>query len=180
MRPLISWSGKSRFFLTAYFNCKYFSIYIYTRATRMPPRDFAFWAELFKAGLRYPRVSSKFEFRYESLKSKFSLIIFVNNLLIGYSKKNRENCPRNASDEKKERRELKFNPGLALIGLRTTGSWAKSLRGQLFLTESLSLIQTSCCEGSRIYLQIPVFFIRRGLLDATVRSRVFAEKRDSV
>ena len=83
----------------------------------MPPRDFALWAELFKAGLRYPRVSSKFEFRYESLKSKFSLIIFVNNLMIGYSKKNRENCPRNAFDEKKERRELKFNPGLALIGL---------------------------------------------------------------
>ena len=40
------------------------------------------------------RVGSKFEFRYESLKSKFSLILFVNNLMIGYSKKNRENCPR--------------------------------------------------------------------------------------
>ena len=48
---------------------------------------------LFKAGLR-PGVSSKFEFRCESLKSNFSLILFVNNLMIGYSKKNGENCPR--------------------------------------------------------------------------------------
>ena len=33
----------------------------------------------------------KFEFRYESLKSKFSFILFVNKLMIGYSKKKREN-----------------------------------------------------------------------------------------
>ena len=79
------------------------------------------WAELCKAGLRYRRVSSKFEFRYESLKSKFSLILFVNNLMIGYSKRNRENCPRNAFDEKKKRPGFKFNSGLALIGLRTSG-----------------------------------------------------------
>ena len=30
----------------------------------------------------------------ESLKSKFSLILLVNNLMIGSSKKNRENRPR--------------------------------------------------------------------------------------
>ena len=30
----------------------------------------------------------------------------------------------NAFDEKKKRLGLKFNPGLALIGLRTTGPWA--------------------------------------------------------
>ena len=53
-------------------------------------------------------------------KNKFSLIPFVNNLMIGYSKKNREN----AFDEKKKRPGLKFNPGLALIGLRTTGPWS--------------------------------------------------------
>ena len=53
--------------------------------------DLSTWAGLFKAGLRG---SSKFEFRYESLKAKFSLILFVNNLMIGYSKKNGENCPR--------------------------------------------------------------------------------------
>ena len=29
----------------------------------------------------------------------------------------------NAFDEKKKRPGLKFNPGLALIGLRTTGPW---------------------------------------------------------
>ena len=42
-------------------------------------------AGLFKAGLRYPTVSAKFEFRYESLKIKFSLIPFVSKLMIGCS-----------------------------------------------------------------------------------------------
>ena len=41
--------------------------------------------------------------------------------MIGYSKKNTENCPRKCFDEKKKQPGLKFNPGLALIGLRTTG-----------------------------------------------------------
>ena len=50
-------------------------------------------AGLFKAGLRQPRVSAKFKFRYESLKSKFSFILFAYNLMIGCSKKNRENYP---------------------------------------------------------------------------------------
>ena len=40
------------------------------------------------------RVSAKFELRYESLTSKFSLILFAFSLMIGYSKKNRENYPR--------------------------------------------------------------------------------------
>ena len=47
-----------------------------------------------KLGQDKPRVSAKFELRYESLKSKFSLIHFAYNLMIGYSKKNRENYPR--------------------------------------------------------------------------------------
>ena len=33
------------------------------------------------------RVSAKFELRFESLKSKFSLILSVNRLMIGYSYK---------------------------------------------------------------------------------------------
>ena len=33
---------------------------------------------------RWLRVSAKFEFTYESLKRKFSLILFVYNLMIGY------------------------------------------------------------------------------------------------
>ena len=36
-------------------------------------------------------VSTKFEFRYESLKSKFSWIIFTYNLVTGFSKKSAEN-----------------------------------------------------------------------------------------
>ena len=51
-------------------------------------------AGLFEAGLRQLRVSAKFEFRYKSLKSKFSLILLAYNLMIGYFKKNRENYPR--------------------------------------------------------------------------------------
>ena len=51
-------------------------------------------AGLFEVGLRQPRVSGKFELRYESLKNKFSLILFAYNLMIGYSKKNIENYPK--------------------------------------------------------------------------------------
>ena len=46
------------------------------------------WARLFKAGLRKPTVSAKFEFRYRHWKSKFSLIPLVCNMVIGCSKKN--------------------------------------------------------------------------------------------
>ena len=49
---------------------------------------------LFEAGLRLSRVSPKFELRYESLKNKSSLILFAYNLMTGYSKRNRENYPR--------------------------------------------------------------------------------------
>ena len=52
------------------------------------------WAVLFEAGLRSPRASGKSELRYESLKNKFSLILFAYNLMIGYSKKNGENYAR--------------------------------------------------------------------------------------
>ena len=52
-----------------------------------------FRAGLFKAGLSQPRVSAKFDFIYESLRSKFSCILFAYNLMIGCSKKKRENDP---------------------------------------------------------------------------------------
>ena len=38
----------------------------------------------------------------ENLKSKFTLILFVHNLMIGYSKKNREIVQENAFKEKKK------------------------------------------------------------------------------
>ena len=77
--------------------------------------------DLFKAGLRQPGVSAKFEFRYESLKSKFSFILFAYYSMIGCSKKNRENYRENAFEKKKKKLRLKFNRGLALLGFRTTG-----------------------------------------------------------
>ena len=48
------------------------------------------WAELFKAGLRQPRVSARFEFRFESFKSISVLILFVYKLMIGSSKNSTE------------------------------------------------------------------------------------------
>ena len=75
----------------------------------------------FEAGLRQPWVSAKFELRYVSLKSKFSLILFAYNLMIGYSKKNRDDYPGKCFDKKIKKPGLNFNPGLALTGVRTTG-----------------------------------------------------------
>ena len=55
---------------------------------------------------RKPRaIGAKFELRYESLKSKFSLILFAYNLMIGYSKKKEKIILEGAFDKKKT------NPG---------------------------------------------------------------------
>lgn len=63
---------------------------------------------------------AKFEFKYESLKSKFRLIHFVLNLMNGYSKKNREIIQENNLEKKKKKPGLTFNPGLAIISFWTT------------------------------------------------------------
>ena len=47
--------------MTVYFNCKYFSL-IYARVTRVPPRDFAFWAKSLRGQSR--------EYKGASLLSK--------------------------------------------------------------------------------------------------------------
>ena len=60
-----------------------------------------------------PRISAKFEFRYESLESEFSSILFSYNLMIGYSKKNRKIIQESAFHKKIKNPGLKFNPGLA-------------------------------------------------------------------
>ena len=53
--------------------------------------NFKVWARLFKAELRKPRVSEKFEFRdMKAKKNKFRLILFVYNLVIECSVKNRK------------------------------------------------------------------------------------------
>ena len=58
-------------------------------------------AELFKAGLRQPRVSARFEFRFESLKSSSVLILLVYQLMIFGSKNNGEMIRENAFEHKK-------------------------------------------------------------------------------
>ena len=69
----------------------------------------------------------KFEFRNESLKSKFSLILFVYNLMIRYSKKKIKKLKKiiqeNAFVKKKKKPGLKFNPRFALW--LSTMNWAK-------------------------------------------------------
>ena len=47
-----------------------------------------------------PWVSAGFEYSYKSLKSKFSLILFVYNLMIGCSKENGANYPKKYGREK--------------------------------------------------------------------------------
>ena len=64
----------------------------------------------------------KLEFRYEGLKRKFSLTLFAHNLLVECSKKIEKIILEKAFEQKKKKPRLKFNPGLVLIGLRTTGS----------------------------------------------------------
>ena len=49
--------------------------------------------------------------------------------MIGCCEKNRENYPGKCFEQKKKKLGLKFNPGLALIGLRTTGPRALTCTG---------------------------------------------------
>ena len=88
---------------------KYFLTVFFTNPI-LEPRFNENGAGLFKEGLNKPRVSGKFDFRYESLRSKFSFILSANN-----------STPENTFEQKKKKPGLKFKPGLALIGLRTTG-----------------------------------------------------------
>ena len=53
-------------------------------------------------------------------KSKFSLLLCVDNVMIGYTKKNRKKLSAEMLLDKGKRNwELKFNTGLALIDLQT-------------------------------------------------------------
>ena len=69
----------------------------------------------------------KFEFRYESLKRTVSLILFAYNMLIECSEIIEKIIPGNVFEQKKTKPALKFNSGLALIGLRAAGSRTLSL-----------------------------------------------------
>ena len=90
--------------------------------------------------VKITRVSAKFECRYESLKRTFSLIILAYNLLIECSKKSwGKSILGNAFEQTKKEPEIKFNPGLVLIGLWTTGS------------RSVISIFLSCCFKSPFY-----------------------------
>ena len=54
--------------------------------------------------------SAKFEFRFESFKSKFTLILSVSKLMTGCSKNNRENYPRKCFWTKEKETRVKLNP----------------------------------------------------------------------
>ena len=66
----------------------------------------------------------KFEFRYESLKNKFSLILFVNKLMMGFFfHNNRENYLRKFFWTKEKETQVKLNPGLSAN--RPLNNWAQ-------------------------------------------------------
>ena len=83
---------------------------------------FPFWAELFKARLRKPRVSARFEFRFESLKRISVLIFFICKLMIESSKYNRENYARKCFWTQERETWIKFNPGLSAN--QPSNNWA--------------------------------------------------------
>ena len=66
---------------------------------------------LFQAGLTLPWVSAKFELRCERLKSRFSLILFADNLIIDTLKSIEKIIRESAFDKKIKKPGLKFNPG---------------------------------------------------------------------
>ena len=84
------------------------------------------WVELFKAGLSWPRVSARFEFRFDSVKSISVLILFVYKLIIGRSKNNRENYPRKCFWTQEKETGVNFNPGLSAN--RPSNNWDLEIR----------------------------------------------------
>ena len=66
-------------------------------------------AWLFKAELRYPRVSARFEFRFESLESISGVILFVYKLMIESSKITEKIIRDNAFEHKKKKAGLSTN-----------------------------------------------------------------------
>ena len=101
-----------------------------------------------------PRVRAKFELKYERLKSKFSLILFAHNLMIGYSKRIEKIIRKKTFKNKKKRQGLKFNSRLVLTGVWTTGPWVIFVRaykrrgyypGELITRMDSSTDQNSLC-----------------------------------
>ena len=74
--------------------------------------------------------------------------------MIGYSKKIEKIIQENAFDKKKKKPGLKFNPGLALTGVRTAGLWRLGLRAPLVArvksTSPKVLIKTLNCLGTKL------------------------------
>ena len=74
--------------------------------------------------------------------------------MIGYSKKIEKITQENAFDKKKKKPRLKFNPGLALTGVRTTGPWRLGLRAPLVARNNSTslkvLIKTLNCLGTKL------------------------------
>ena len=63
--------------------------------------------------VKIPRVSARFEFRFESLKSISVIILFVYKLMIGSSKNSGEYYPRKCFWTQKKQTRVIFKPGLS-------------------------------------------------------------------
>ena len=83
-----------------------------------------------KLGQLKPRVSARFEFRFESLKSIVVWILFVQKLMMGSSKNNRENYPRKCFWTQEKDTWVKFNPGLSTN--QPSNKWAQKYRKYLY------------------------------------------------
>ena len=101
--------------------------------------------------------SAKFEFRFESFKSKFTLILSVSKLMTGCSKNNRENYPRKCFWTKEKETRVKFNPRSSANQL--SNNWA--LVHLLVLPMILEILFSLICLGAVILTL--AFFSQRKL-----------------
>ena len=117
--PNLKWRSDQIIQITIY---TLYSLSVFSLAKSLPlilEISATYRAELFKAGLRKPRISARFEFRYESLKSISILILFVYKLeALQITEKI---TGENGFEHKKRKPGLYLAPCYELIGLRTAG-----------------------------------------------------------
>ena len=104
---------------------------------------FASWTRFFEARLRYPRVSARFEFNYESLKIKFSLISLSTIWWLDTLKTTKKIIRESAFDSKKKKPGLKFNLRLALTCIRKTGPRASHIKRAYYFDVLCCSVSTS-------------------------------------
>jgi len=89
--------------------------------TKEQSLKFNSWGRLFKAQLRYPRISANFDFIFVAFQQGFLVTFFVLQVLITSNLKlQKTEAMDNTFIREKLSPQLTFNPGLALTGFPTT------------------------------------------------------------